>query len=83
MTASCTFYFKRAERVQAALLGDPLVVVEEVGNVLWRQGDPAAVKRRCRCSVVDDLGLLSGDHSKRRNDAQRDQEHHSQNYTDM
>lgn len=76
-------YFKRAEWVQAALLGDPLVVVEEVGYVLWRQGDPAVVEQRCRWFVAGVLSLLGGDHSERKNAAQRYQEQHSQNYTDM
>lgn len=76
-------YFKRAAWVQATLLDDLLVVVEEVGYVLWRQGDPAVVEERCWWFVVDVRSRLSGDHSGRQNYAQRYQEQHSQNYTDM
>ncbi len=59
----CISYFKRAERVQAAFLGDPLVVVEETGYVLWWQGDPTVVEQQCRYQAVCVLSLLSGDHS--------------------
>lgn len=80
----CISYFKRAEWVQAALLGDSLVVVEEVGYVLWRQGDPAVVEQwYWWWFVVGVLSLLSDDHSERKNNAQRYQEQHSQNHTDM
>lgn len=66
------------------MLGDPLVVVEEVGYMLWRQGDHAVVEQRwCWWLVVGVLRALSGDHSKRKNDAQRYQEQHSQSHTDM
>ena len=69
--------------VQAALLGDPLVVVEEEGYVLWRQGDPAVVKQRCSWFVVGVFSLLSGDRSEGKNYAQRYQELHSQTCTDI
>lgn len=76
-------YFKRAEWVQATLLGDPLVVVEEVGYVLWRQGDLAVVEEQCWWFEVGVRSFLSGDHSGGKNYAQRYQEQHSQNCTDM
>lgn len=65
------------------MLGDPLVVAEEIGYVLWREGDPAVVEQRCWWFVASFLNPLSGDHNGRKNDAQCYQEQHSQNYTDM
>lgn len=65
------------------MLGHLLVVVEEIGYVLWRQGDPAVVEEWRWWFVVGVLSPLSGDHSERKNGAQRDQEQHSQNNTDM
>lgn len=56
-------YFKRAERIQAASLGDPLVVVQEIGYVLWWQGDPAVVERWCWWFVVWVFRRLSGYHN--------------------
>lgn len=77
----CISYFKRAEWVLAALLGGPLVVVKEIGYVLWRQGDPTVVEEHCRWFEVGALRPLRGD--GRKHDAQHDQEQHSQVYTDM
>lgn len=65
------------------MLGDLLVVLEEIGDVLRWQGDPAVVEQRHRCFVAGVLGPVRGDRSERKNNAQRDQEQHSQNNTDM
>lgn len=66
-----------------ALLGNLLVVVEEIGYVLRRQGDPAVVVQwRWRFALCA-LSPLGGDHSGRQNSAQHNQEPHSQNNTDM
>lgn len=78
-----TAYFKRAAWVRAALLGNLLVVVEEIGYVLRRQGDPAVVVRRRWRFALCVLSPLGGDHSGRQNGAQHNQEPHSQNNTDM
>lgn len=76
-------YFKRAEWVQSALLGDLLVIEEEIGYVLWRQGDPAVVEQWCWWFVDGVLSIRSCDHSGRKKYAQSYQEQHSQSYTDM
>lgn len=81
--SECISYFKRTEWVQAALLSDLLVVLEEIGDVLWRQGDPAVVEQWHRWFVVRVLSPLCGDRSERKNNAQCNQEQHSQNNTDM
>lgn len=72
-------YFKRALWIRVALLGNLLVVVEEIGYVLMRQEDPAIVRRYAHCI----LSCLSGGHSGRQNGGQHNQRHHSQRHAGM
>lgn len=62
---------KRAEGVKPALLGDLLVVVQEVGDVLRRQGDAAVVESGRRPAVA----VLAGECSRRRRREQRGENH--------